>query len=417
MINKIYKVFLVFAIVFSLQTQFSQAKAADFEINTDEENAYSFPVYHSKRKLISDLRKAIKNYKRIEKQGWPVIAGGKTMELGYQGPRVLQLRERLWVSTDFDNSRELKNDVFDADLEKAVKKFQLRHGLNPDGAVGPGTLKLMNIPLHEKIKQMEVNVQRLKDSEDNFDKNYLFINIPDYRLSVIEDNKPAMIMRVIVGRTRDKTPIFSDEMEYVVLSPKWHVPQSIAVKEIAPKMQKDPDYLSKRNYKIVPTKKAEEGEAFDASKIDWENVNHSNINFRLVKGAGWGNDLGFYKFIFPNRYSVYLHDTNSRYLFKRDFRALSHGCVRVSDPLGLAEYLLKNEGWERETIKKTSRQGREKYVHFTEHVPIHLRYFTAWVDSEGRPNFRQDVYKRDRYIQIKDDAENDTNDVSEESAE
>jgi murein L,D-transpeptidase YcbB/YkuD len=380
------------------------SQAAKYEINTEEENSHAFPIYQSKRKIIHELKKAIKNYKRIEKQGWPKIDKGKKLELGSQELRVLQLRERLWVSTDFTNSRDLKNDLFDEGLEEAVKKFQLRHGLNPDGVVGEGTIKLLNIPLVEKIKQMEINVQRLKNSQDDFDGNYLFINIPDYRLSVIEENSPAMIMRVIVGRTRDKTPIFSDEMEYVVLSPKWHVPQSIAVKELAPKMKKDPDYLAKRNYKVVPTKKSTDGEAFDAAKIDWENVNHKNINFRLVKAAGWGNSLGFYKFIFPNRYSVYLHDTPTRYLFKKDYRALSHGCVRVSRPLDLAEYLLENEGWQRDAIKKTSRQGREKYVHFKEHIPIHLRYFTAWVDEKGRPNFRKDIYRRDRLIDIKVDS-------------
>lgn len=399
------KLSIIFLLAVFLFFPTPSSAAKSYEINTEDENLLMFPVHDSKRRLISNLKKALRNYKRIANQGWPTIDRGPKMELGYQGPRVLQLRERLWVTTDFNVRSELKSEVFDEGLLAAVKKFQLRHGLNPDGVVGKGTLKMMNMPIEKKIKMMETNIQRLKDWDNTiFGDHYVFINVPDYRLSVVNKGRQELAMRVIVGLNKKdyRTPLFSDEMEYVVLSPKWHVPSSITVKEIAPKIQKDPDYLKKRNYKIVPTKKQKDGEEFDPNAIDWSNVDKDNINFRLIKGSGWGNDLGLFKFIFPNKFSVYLHDTHSPYLFRRDFRALSHGCVRVSDPLTLAEYLLRDrEDWERARIKKVSRQGKEKFIHFDEHIPIHLQYFTAWVDAKGRVNFRNDVYRYDRYVVMK----------------
>lgn len=375
-------------------------------INSADEIASSLPVYIGKKQLMTDLKKFIHDYQKMTDADFAKIEAGPKLQKGEQGPRVLQLRQRLWMTKDFKNKSNLDNDLFDDELEVAVKSFQLRHGLNADGMAGVASIKLMNMSLADVVHKMQVNVQRFEDLEDDFGEHYIFVNIPDYRMQVIHNGERTLAMRVIVGSPKNKTPLFSDEMEYVVLSPKWNVPSSITTKEILPKLKNDPEYLAKRNYKIIPTKVAEDGTPFDPAQIDWNNVDVNNLNFRLVKDAGSENDLGYYKFIFPNVNNVYLHDTNSRRLFANDFRALSHGCVRISRPLDLAAYLLGEAGWTRETLEKTAKAGQEKFVTLKNKLPVHIRYFTAWVDETGRLNLRDDIYNYDNKVQIH--AENET---------
>lgn len=384
-------------------------------INNEDELATSLPIQFGAKKLQSDLKKAIRDYQKISKQGFVKIDAGPKLQMGDQGPRVMQLRQRLWVTRDYNNKNNLESDLFDDELESAVKIFQLRHGLNPDGVAGVASIKLMNESLDDVIHKMQVNIQRFKDDEEILSEHYVFVNVPDYRMAVIQNNQRNLGMRVIVGSPKHKTPLFSDEMEYVVLSPKWNVPYSITTKEILPKLKEDPDYLVKRNYKVVPIKTSEDAEPFDLANIDWNNLDEKNINFRLVKGPGDENDLGYYKFIFPNEHNVYLHDTNSRRLFANDFRALSHGCVRISRPLDLAEYLLQGLGWTRDSLEKTAKQGQEKFVSLKEKLPVYIRYYTAWVDEKGRLNLRDDVYKYDKRVQITAENESDPEQLDEDS--
>ncbi len=375
-------------------------------INSDDEIATSLPVHFGKKQLMSELKKFIREYEKMSRTEFVTIEAGPKLQKGDQGPRILQLRQRLWMTKDLDDKNSLSNDVYDDDLESAVKNFQLRHGLNVDGVAGVATIKLMNQSLEDVIHKLQANVQRFRDMEEDFGEHYIYVNIPDYRMQVIKDGRRELAMRVIVGTPKNKTALFSDEMEYVVLSPKWHVPYSITTKEILPKLKNDPEYLAKRNYRIIPTNVSEDGEPFDASKIDWNNVDVNNLNFRLVKDAGSENDLGYYKFIFPNQNNIYLHDTNSRRMFANDSRALSHGCVRISRPLDLAEYLLSGAGWTRDSLEKTAKAGREKFVTLETKLPVHIRYFTAWVDEKGRLNLRSDIYNYDKKVQIQ--AENET---------
>ncbi len=391
------------------------ARAEAPAINTEAEISTSLPVFLAKRQLIADLKKAIHQYEKFEGEVWPTVTPGKKIVKGERGPRVVQLKERLKLEGDYEVSTNTitmgeNADLFDDDLEAAIKNFQLRHGLNADGVAGVATVKMMNEPAHKLIHKLRVNQQRIADEmPDDFGGKFIFVNIPDFRLSLVENGELKMGMRVIAGKTKTRTPLFSDEMEYVVLSPKWNVPTSITAKEILPKVQADPTYLSRNGYRVVPTKKLAEGETFDPAQIDWSQVDAGNLNFRLVKGSGDGNDLGLYKFIFPNQHSVYLHDTNSRGKFVHDMRALSHGCVRISRPLDLAEYLLKDLGWTRETIESTARQGREKFVQLEQRLPVHIQYFTAWVDAKGRVNFRDDVYGLDKKVVLREEsAEDDT---------
>ena len=374
-------------------------------INSEDEIATSLPIQLGKKQLESDLNKMVHDYEKMESKEASLIDVGAKLQKGDQGPRVLQLRQRLWMTRDLENKQSLDNDLFDDDLEVAVKRFQLRHGLNADGVAGVSSIKLLNMSLADVIRKMQVNIQRFKDLEEDFGSHYVFVNVPDYRMQVIRDSQRELAMRVIVGGAKHKTPLFSDEMEYVVLSPKWNVPSSITTKEILPKLKNDPEYLAKRNYKIIPTKTAEDGTPFDVSQIDWNNLDTNNLNFRLVKDSGSENDLGYYKFIFPNENNVYLHDTNSRSLFANDFRALSHGCVRISRPLDLADYLLQSSGWTRDALEKTAKSGQEKFVTLKQKLPVHIRYFTAWVDQMGRLNLRDDIYNYDSKVKIQDENE------------
>lgn len=387
-------------LVMGIISPLSYAESQKIEINSDEEITTSFPVHLGAEYLKSGLKKALRDLEKKNKETTQLISSGEKLKLGDEGERVLALRERLWLFGDIEAKSDLSHPIFDEDLELKVKSFQIRHGLNPDGVVGLASIKLLNQSVDSLIYKIKANLQRIDNVTQWWSGDYFFVNIPDYRLNVIKNNQRDLGMRVIVGAVKHKTPLFSDEMEYVVLSPKWNVPQSIAVKEILPKLKTDPTYLEKRNYKVFSTLKDADGEPLDTAQIDWNAVDTKNLGFRLVKDAGAENDLGYYKFIFPNQNNVYFHDTNSRRFFQNDFRALSHGCVRLSRPLDLAEYLLQGQAWTRDSLEKIAKSGKEKFVTLEKKWPVHIVYFTAWVDEKNRLNVRDDVYRYDEGLKL-----------------
>lgn len=351
------------------------------------------------KKGYSELKKALAAYREISARGgWNSLPDGPAMREGDHGIRVTDLTRRLVASGDLPSDSSSDSDVFTAGLKQGVISFQQRHGLKPDGIVGPKTLAELNIQVDDRIRQIEINLERWRWLPRDLGKKYILVNIANYELSVIEDTRTVMTMRVVVGRQYRKTPVFSDMMTYLVLNPYWNVPHSIAVKDKLPLIRKEPDYLQKQKIKVFFGWGTDATE-IDPDTIDWSSMNSKDFIYRLRQEPGPLNALGRIKFMFPNKFSVYLHDTPSRELFTRTERGFSSGCIRIEKPLDLAEYLLKgNQKWSRAALETEIGKTVEQTVSLPNAVPVHLLYWTSWVDNDGNVQFRPDIYDRDRSL-------------------
>lgn len=345
------------------------------------------------------LRNALANYREIAaKGGWPRISAGPKMKRGERGERVLALRARLIATEDIQQNSGVGGDLFDDALEQALQRFQERYGLDVDGILGPATLEVLNVSAKERVTQIELNLERWRWLPQNLRNRYILVNMANFELSVVEKDQAVMVMRVIVGKEYRRTPVFSGQMTYLVFNPYWHVPPGIAIKDKLPLIRKDPDYLVKQNMKAFQGWGADAKE-IDPQSIDWSKVTANNFTFRLRQDPGPSNALGRVKFMFPNRFNVYLHDTASRELFEKTLRTFSSGCIRIEKPIELAEYLLRDDPkWTHETILAAIEKQVEQTVRLPISIPVHLLYWTAWVDREGSLHFVRDIYGRDKRL-------------------
>ncbi|MBT3182050.1 MAG: L,D-transpeptidase family protein [Deltaproteobacteria bacterium] len=352
------------------------------------------------------LRDALQHYKILTTQGgWPRVPNlprmkkKEKMQLGQRQPYVASLRRRLEVTENLPKASPENDDLFDESLQTAVISFQSKNGLNEDGVVGKWTVDAMNVSAGDRVCQIKINLDRLRALRGEMSAPKVIIaNIPAFRADVLENGKSAFDMRVIVGRYNDKSPLMSDEMETVVFAPKWHVPVSIAVKEELGKLQKDPQKFRRRGMKVYQGSGKDKIE-IDYESHDWSQVDVNNFEYHFVQGSGRGNALGRLKFLFPNKHSVYMHDTPTKPLFNKDIRAFSHGCIRIQKPVEFAEYLLKSTGeWDLARIEKEQNRGKPLHVPLPKKIPVHLIYNTAWADDAGKIQFRRDVYHYDRKL-------------------
>jgi murein L,D-transpeptidase YcbB/YkuD len=256
------------------------------------------------------------------------------------------------------------------------------------------TLAAMNVPLDARIRQIELNLERWRWMADDVGSRYLLVNIPSYHLAVYENHRIVRMIRVVVGKRGNETPIFSSEMTTVVFSPYWHIPETIVAGETAPATARDPDYLSRHQIEVLRVSDAG-ATPVDPSTVDWNDQDGlRQLAFRQRPGAT--NALGHVKFLFPNPFEVYLHDTPSDRLFARPGRALSHGCVRIEEPEALAQYVLRgNPGWDDPRILQAMNRGVEQPVKLKRSIPVHTVYFTTAVDDAGGLHFYPDVYGYD----------------------
>jgi L,D-transpeptidase YcbB len=324
------------------------------------------PVYPQYAKLKEQLKK----YRAIEKSGgWPFIkADKKVYKNGDSSTTILSIRKRLALTNDVNADNQ--SPVFDNELETAVKRFQHRYGIKADGIISEKLIAEMNYPVEKRIEQIIVNMERCRWLPVALKKDYVVVNIPEYRFHAYENDSLTWSMDVVVGTALNKTAIFNGMMNMVVFSPYWNIPPGIMKNEILPAIRRDKNYLI-RNH------------------MEW------NGNAVRQKPGPW-NALGKVKFLFPNSHSIYLHDTPSKYPFSQDQRAFSHGCIRVAEPMRLAKYVLRNQPeWTEEKIDAAMKATKEQYVKLKNPVPVFIAYFTAWVDKDGQLNFRNDVYKRD----------------------
>lgn len=342
------------------------------------------PEYQALRKVLADYRD------RATKGGWPAVPASLKLKPGQRSPAVPLVARRLAASGDFGGQvpPDGQPAAYDKGLQEAVKKFQRRHGLADDGVVSAAVVSEMNVPIDRRIRQIELNMERWRWLPRDLGERHIFVNIPDMRLDVWDHDRVPLSMRVVVGKKDTPTPIFNDTMTYLVFSPYWNVPPDIANKETLPAVMSDPGFLERTNMEVVD----KSGNLVDPASIDL--TKPEDYRFRQRPGAD--NSLGLVKFMFPNQYNVYLHDTPADSLFARASRSFSHGCVRVEQPEKLAEYVLGDQpDWTDDKITEAMHAGEEKTVKLKQPLPVYIAYLTARVTPDGAVQFRKDVYDVD----------------------
>jgi murein L,D-transpeptidase YcbB/YkuD len=361
----------------------------------ERKSKYPYAEFQPLHKEYAYLKKALARYREIQKNGgWPAIPANTKLKPGQSSPVVPLLQKRLADLIGKSDSTTSGGDssVYSSHIVNAVKKFQQLHGQKPDGNIGPETVKLLNVPIQNRIRQIIINMERWRWIPKSFEPSYLLVNIPEFKLHVVEKSKEVMTMNVIVGKEMHETPIFSDKLEHVVISPYWNIPPNILKDEIVPRVMSDPGYLDRMNIEVVTNK----GTPVDPASVDWSQAGSEGFGYVVRKKPGPKNDLGDVKFIFPNVDNIYLHDTPHDELFSQSKRGFSHGCVRVERPIELATYLLRNvPGWDRGNIMRQVSTRKERYVPVKEKLPVYLVYFTAKADANGNVQFYEDIYDHD----------------------
>lgn len=373
-------------------------KSLLFKIRDGQRVQYVINDILPQNKEYHQLVRALARYREISLQGgWPEVSGGTTLRHGDRDNRIPQIRKRLALAGDYSGT-ELESDRYDDELRDAVIQFQNRHGLDADAAIGPRTIAALNTPVETRLIQTLVNLERWRWLRYELGSRHIRVNIANFLVEVFENDEVILQYRAIVGRNYRQTPVFSARMTYLVLSPFWHIPPGIAANDILPGLRANPNYTRERNMKIFDGWGANAKE-IDPSNVNWQEITRSNLRYRFRQDPGPANALGDVKFMFPNKYHVYLHDTPARELFTRTVRDFSSGCIRVQNPLQLAEYLLqRNRGWDLAAIKRAVEQRTERTVTLAEPIWVHILYWTAWIDENGLTNFRDDIYQRDSRI-------------------
>jgi len=349
------------------------------------------------------LKEYLLKYIDMEKEGsWKKLPklSVKKITAGKSNPAIPMIRHNLALEGDLGSCRgDIASLVYDECLQKAVKRFQLRNGLKADGVIGRGTYAKIDIPVSKKIQLIRMNLDRIKRFRHDEDIVRMELNIPSFRLNIFDHTKLVDTIRVVTGKPNHPTPVFGNKVQYIVVNPWWKIPESIVKKEMLHKLIKDPYHYERRG-KILKATWDENSERIDPGTVNWSDYTSksAHIPYRFMQVPSRSNALGKIKFIFPNQFSVYIHDTPSKKLFFRTDRAFSHGCMRIQKPRELLKaFSLYNDNIDVEAIMKRL-QGTEKKIINLEHkIPVDITYLTAFVDPYGNMNFRKDVYKYDKY--------------------
>ncbi|WP_305983553.1 L,D-transpeptidase family protein [Roseivirga thermotolerans] len=357
--------------------------------NMEEQFEQLQPESQSYRGLVSSLM----HYREIRQNGgWNTIEAGETLKPGMSGSRVQSLKYRLSIEGYFLMEEE-PNDQYTQELAEAVRRFQQHHGLEADGNVGKQTLATLNVSVEAKIAKIKANLERLRWINQDLGDHYVFVNIADYKMKVFKLDSLTFEQRVVVGKPFRKTPVFSDTMTYFVLNPYWTVPPTILFNDVLPEVKKDVNYLQTKQMKVL-----QGGQEVAAESIEWAKLSKNYFPYTIRQEPGPANALGAVKFMFPNKYNIYIHDTPSKELFNRPDRAFSSGCIRLNQPLSFVNYLIAEmPDWNTEKIKAVLETGRDKTVMLRKPLSVHILYLTAWVDEDG-VQFRNDVYQRDAAV-------------------
>ena len=338
--------------------------------------------YASINPFYNGLKDQLEKYMVIAKKGnWDTIPVSKTKFItGKPFPELLLFKKRLAATGEFTVTDTTA--IFTPELDSAIRNYQGTHGITADGKITTPLIQSLNVPVLKRIQQLLVNMERMRWMPVKKEGKLILVNIPEFALHVTEGNSHIKHMDVVVGKEGHNTTMFSDDLEDIVFSPYWNVPPSIVTKELLPAMKKNRNYLKEKHMEIV------------------SDNGGGTPTIRQLPGVD--NSLGKVKFLFPNSFNIYFHDTPQKDLFQKDRRALSHGCIRLSDPVWMANYLLENSPeWTPEKIEGAMNSGVEKTVHLKHSVPVIITYYTAWVDENGKMNFREDIYGNDQTCAVK----------------
>lgn len=346
--------------------------------------------------LYTQLRHELARYREIAARGgWKSIPAGATLKPGDVDARIPALRARLSATGDLGTAVATTGgnpENYDAALEAAVRNFQARMGLSADGAIGTGTLAELNVPVEGRIQQLRINLDRGRVLLYDLPPEFVVVNIASQQVSYARNEQLVWTARAQVGREYRQTPEYRSEINYLVLNPTWTVPPGIIRNDILPAAKRDPASITRRGLRVLDRA----GREVAPSSVNWNQYSTGHIPYTLRQDPGPTNALGLVKFMFPNPYAVYLHDTPSRSKFESDMRTTSSGCVRVERPFELAELLLNDaEKWNRAAIDQAVSSGKLQNVTLKKRVPVLLVYWTAWVDANGTAQFRRDIYGRD----------------------
>ncbi|HVZ26811.1 MAG TPA: L,D-transpeptidase family protein, partial [Sediminibacterium sp.] len=337
---------------------------------TAADSAYS-PLNRQYQRLQKALAEYISRQKEENKDTIPYIT--QLLRKNHSYAVIPAIKARLAVLGDLATADS--TNTYDSTLFNAVRHFQHRMGLLEDGVIGNRVIEAMNVPIAERIRQILINLERIRWMPAEKDNNYILVNIPEYKMHVFDSGKQVFEMNVIVGTAANNTVIFTGNLKYIVFSPYWNVPESIVRKEVMPGIQHDKNYISRNHMEIT---------------------GYSGKIPIVRQKPGPANSLGLVKFLFPNNYNIYFHDTPNRELFSQSSRSFSHGCIRLGEPRKLAAYLLRNDSaWNDRSIDSAMHLSKEKWVSLAKSIPVFIVYFTAWVDGDGNPNFRKDIYGHD----------------------
>jgi len=346
------------------------------------------PAYQSLKQQLHHFREL------VQQGGWQSFGWGPVLESGVQHKQVLQLKRRLQLTGDLVMDPFPNMDIFDRWLEEAVMGYQARHGLEVDGKVGPRTRRSLNIKPGERIRQIRINMERWRWLPRKLGKRYLIVNMTGFELYIMEEGSVELSMPVIIGKSYRATPTFSGLVSYMEYNPYWTIPTNMVFEDIIPRQISDPAYFSNRSIKVY--RGWANPREIDPQTVDWSKLDKERFPYWLRQEPGPKNALGRIKFIFSNPYEIYLHGTPDKHLFDRVVRTFSSGCIRVKDPVRLAAFLL-SEGTQQkeEEVLANIYLGTNQGVTLPIAVPIYLVYWTAWVDQDGKMNFRDDIYGRD----------------------
>ncbi|HET9448501.1 MAG TPA: L,D-transpeptidase family protein [Steroidobacteraceae bacterium] len=343
--------------------------------------------------LYERLKRELARYRGIDADGgWPALPAGSALRPGDRGARVPVLRHRLVRSGDLLEAPVNDVLVYDAPLVAAVKQYQARLGLDADAVVGAATIAELNVPVAQRISQLRVNLDRGRVLLQDLPDRFVVVNIAGYTVYLVTGQQVTWSARAQVGRAYRRTPLFRSNISYLVFNPTWTVPPGIIAADILPAARNDPGSIARRGLRVL----GPDGRELDPAAIDWSRFRSGHIPYTLRQDSGPSNALGRIKFMFPNPYLVYLHDTPSQSLFERAERPFSSGCVRVERALELAQLVLNDsDGWNQDAIARVVASGQLRNVTLKTKIPVLLVYWTAWVDAQGLVNFRRDLYGQD----------------------
>ena len=345
------------------------------------------------------LKRALADLRQIAAAGdWPKVTAGPPLKPGASDPRIVEVRRRLLATGELPAGSDAASDSYDETLQAAVELFQRRHGLTPDGALGPRTIRALNVSAADRARQVALNMERWRWLPQRMENDHIVVNVPAAQMEVVENGVAVMAMKVIIGDPDHPTPALRARMTSIVLNPIWRIPASIATNEILPKLKKDPGYLIANDLELISDSFPPGSAESQGVGINWHDM--SQMPWPVRQRPGSDNALGRIKFNTPNHDDIYLHDTPNHRAFARYDRALSHGCVRVEKPEELALYVLRDKDWSREKLEEEIGKGGTHTVNLAKGLPVWLLYWTAWVDGEGVLQVRDDIYERDEHLMV-----------------